>query len=258
MRPAPRAAAIGFHEYEQGSQSRPHDDGIRPLPWSNMTMPLPAPVAVPMGRSARSGFFGVLVFLTVIVGVSAVSSARADGSARILGFAIAVLFAIPLLIGIVRAPVFLAPRALVYDGYGMHLRMGGKQHSIAWSLIAAIAIGYEYRTPEREALPVTMDQAKEILANRATDAVMEAFQTSDKRRFWLEIYPSRPDAVQFVPGIRRTWMNVAPPSPALAPMAWRILLPPVTEIADNVGRAAHQWAPQRWFGFVARPWSGRS
>lgn len=216
---------------------------------------------VRMGRGNAASFIVLLGFLTVLVGIAAVSSARSDdSSAKVLGFGTAALLAIPLVVLVVRAPRFLSPASIAYDTYGMHLRLGGRQHSVAWPLIAGVAIGYAYQQPENahKPLPLTSDGLKDMITDKATGAVMEALQLSDRRQFALELYPSRPDATMMLPGLKPYWTQLPPTAPGLPPFGWRIQLPPVMAIADQVGRATHAAAANRWVGFVPRPWVGKS
>src|SRR5258706_9860609 len=124
-----------------------------------MTVPTPGPFAVVrMGRSNAAGFILLAIFLGVIVGVAAISSANSDDSSeRAIGFGIAGLFALPLILLIILAPRFLAPASVVLDPYGLRLRMGGREHIIAWPLIAGIGIGYAYQQqPGRQPLSLSM------------------------------------------------------------------------------------------------------
>jgi hypothetical protein len=76
---------------------------------------------------------------------------------------------------------------------------------------------------------------------------------SSGRRYVLEIYSTRTDAVTLVPLLRPYWTEQPPLAPGLPPQAWRFPLPPVPSIADQVGQAVQRLEPRRWLGFVARP-----
>jgi hypothetical protein len=221
--------------------------------------PRPAPtVVVGLGRGNIAATLIVLAFLAAIVAISAVSAIGSDGSSRILGFGLAGLFAVPLVMMFVLLPRLVAPRDVVFDGAGLHIRQGGRVHTIAWPLIAGLAIGFEYKQEEKERIPFTLDQAKEVISERTSAAVLDLLHLGDQRKFALEIYPSRPDAVEFAPKLRGYWKQQVPPAPGLPAAGWRYMLPPVVSIADQVGRGVFAVAPQRWVGFVPRQWPGRA
>ncbi len=221
-----------------------------------MTQPPPT-VAVGLGRGNVAAGLIMLGFLTLLVVAGVVGGATLTGATSSVGYFIAVVFAIPLVLLLIGLPRFFAPRAVVFAPGGLYIRQGSRQEGIEWSLIAGLAIGYEYKQPENPKLLVSTDGVKDLAVERMTGATLEALQLSSQRRFALEIYPARPDAVNFAPKLKPYWVQQVPAAPGLPPMAWRFVLPPVVAIADEVGRGAFTVVPQRWVGFVPRPWSGR-
>jgi hypothetical protein len=224
-----------------------------------MMQPRPAPtVVVGLGRGNIAATLIMLAFLTGIVVICAVKAVGSDGSSRAILFLLAGVFAVPLVLTLVLLPRMVAPRDVVFDGSGLHIRHGNRIQTIAWPLIAALAIGFEYKEQEKQRIPFTLDQAKDVISERASAAVLDLLHLGEQRKFALEIYPSRPDAVEFAPKLRPYWKPQVPPAPGLPPIGWRVALPPVMSIADQIGRGVFTVAPQRWVGFVPRQWPGRT
>jgi hypothetical protein len=219
--------------------------------------PGPAPARIGLGRSNAVVTICVLIFLVVIVGASVKGGIGSTGSTRYLSFFIAVLFAIPLLLAIRALPKLLAPRWVIVDRAGLAIQHGKKTVVVGWPDILAVGIGYALAEPEKTKIPVSIDGATELVAEKLSGLAAEALQISGKRQIALEIYPARPDAVNAYPRLRPYWKPQPPPAPTLPGMQWHFPLPPVAGIAEQVAAALYAWSPPRWAGWTPRPWVGK-
>jgi hypothetical protein len=218
--------------------------------------PGPAPVKIGLGRSNYVAAICVFALLTAIVVAGVRGGMNADeSSARIIGYGVAVLFAIPLVLLIVGLRKFLAPRYIVVNPAGLGIQHGTETVMVAWPDILAYGIGYAVAEKERVRIPISLDKAQEMVADRITDATMEALQVSGKRRLVLEIFPAAPHLVDRYPRLRPYWKPQPPPAPGLPPIGWRFALPPVIPIAERIAGALYAWSPPRWAGWIRRPWT---
>jgi hypothetical protein len=155
---------------------------------------------------------------------------------------------------------FLAPRYILVNQAGLGIQHGGQTVTVAWPDILAYGIGYAVAEPERVRIPTSVDKAKEMVAERLTDAAMEVLQVSGKRHLVLEIYPVAPHVADRYPRLRPYWKpgpaaeRLSMQAPGLPQLGWRFALPPVVPIAQQIARGLYVWSPPRWAGWIRRPW----
>jgi hypothetical protein len=219
---------------------------------------VPSQVRVGLGHSNLVVTLGVLTFLGLVVGVGAYGAATSDdASARVLGFGLAGLFAIPLVMLLFALPRFLSPRYVVFDAGGLRIQHGKQEVAIGWPHLVAVGIGYELATAPPPGLPPTsIDGLKDAVKDYAAGKAAEVLHVSDKRRIALEIFPYRPDAVQWFPKLKPYWKQLPPPVAGIPPYGWRFPLPPVVSIAQQIDQGARSFQPHRRLGWYPRPWSG--
>lgn len=196
-----------------------------------------------LGRSNIVVTFAILVFLGLLVGTAVYGGATADEtSARVLALAIGAGFAIPLVMMIRALPRFLSPRFVIVDPAGLHLVHGKERIDLPWPELRGISIGHATAAPEKAKIPTSVEGA---VTDFLSDKASEALHVSGKRRIALEIYPVRRDAAQRYPRLKPYWKD----------QMWRFPLPPVVSIAQEIGQGARAFQPDRWLGWVDRPWS---
>jgi len=220
----------------------------------------PVPAKIGLGRSNVVLAIGMLAFFTVAVVICVRGALDAENTeSSILVWFFAALFAGPLVMVVIGLPRMLAPRYVLVNPAGLGIQHGRRTVMVAWPDIAAYGIGYAIAEAERPKMPTSLDQAKEMVADRITAATMEALQISAKRQIALEIFPAAPHLVDRYPKLRPYWKPQPPPPPgmppsALPPMRWRFGLPPVVSISEQIAGALYAWSPPRWTGWIGRPW----
>jgi hypothetical protein len=218
------------------------------------------PAKIGLGRSNVVLAIGMLAFFTVAVVICVRGALDAENTeSSILVWFFAALFAGPLVMVVIGLPRMLAPRYVLVNPAGLGIQHGRRTVMVAWPDIAAYGIGYAIAEAERPKMPTSLDQAKEMVADRITAATMEALQISAKRQIALEIFPAAPHLVDRYPKLRPYWKPQPPPPPgmppsALPPMRWRFGLPPVVSISEQIAGALYAWSPPRWTGWIGRPW----
>jgi hypothetical protein len=217
----------------------------------------PAPVTIGLGRANRVVTVCLLLFLVAVVGGGISGGLRSEGSSRVLAFGIAGLFGIPLVMMLFVLPRFFAQRNLVVDQGGVGLQHGKVTVRIAWPDILACGIGYAMAQRQPVTVPTSLEQAQDRVKERIADAAMQAVQVSGEAQLYLEIYPVAPHLLERYPKLRSF---VKPqPQPAmmnLPPVRWRLHLPPTIPIAERIAGVLYAWSPQRWAGYLPRPWDG--
>jgi hypothetical protein len=199
----------------------------------------------------------LLAFLAFVIGASASGGMTADTpSSRYLDFGLAIVFAIPLVMLIRAAPKFFAPRFVLVDASGLGIRHGRETVLVPWPEIHALAIGFAVAEAEKTTIPTSADEVAEFVSDRLAAAASEALHVSKKRQLALEIFPTRPDAVERYPKLKPYWQPLNPPVNGLPPARWRFALPPVVSISQQIASALVAWSPQRWAGWLSRPWTG--
>ncbi|HEX6686650.1 MAG TPA: hypothetical protein VF062_28010 [Candidatus Limnocylindrales bacterium] len=216
-----------------------------------------AEVRVGLGRSNAVVTFAVLLFVGAITGVAVVGGLRAqESSARILGLAIGAIFAIPLVMLLKALPKFLAPRYVVLDAQGLRIEHGRDHVLLPWPEVAAVGIGYEGAPRQAQGVPRSVEAIKEQAVGRLAEHASEALQVSGRRRIALEIFPMRPEAGDAVSKLRPYWKALPAPMPGLPGVRWSFPLPPVTGIGERIAEGVRATQPNRWLGWIVRPWSG--
>jgi hypothetical protein len=175
-----------------------------------------------------------------------------------LGYVIGGLFGAVLVFLLVKLPVLLRPRSLEFSADGLRFWHGSQHVHIGWDDVVALGIGYEQAPEEKAGLRVptsVQDEVKERVAGYLSDRAQEALQISGKRRIGLEIYPRRLSVAEEYPKLRPYWKDLTPPEGGLPPAGWRLPLPPVLAIAQEIGRGAQLYQPHRWLGWYARRWA---
>lgn len=215
-------------------------------------------VRVGLGRSNLTVVAAMIVFLGGIAGVAIYGSIK-DPDAP-LGFYIGGLFGLVLLYFLTKLPTFLKPRAFEFAPDGFRFWHGSDNEFVPWTEVAALGVGYEARPDDPEPgfrVPGSVeDEVKDRVKRYATEHAMELLHVSDKRRIALEIYPMGSELLAKHPRLKPYVKQLSPPgSPAQQSSAWRLPLPPVVSIAQEVGRGAEAYAPTRWLGWYARRWS---
>ena len=217
----------------------------------------PIPAKIGLGRSNAVVTICLLAFLVIIVGGAVRGGIGAEEqSSRILAFGLAAVFAVPLVMLLVALPRFFAPRYVLVNQAGLGIRHGRQTVTVAWTDILAYGIGYALAEPEKAKIPTSLEQAQDMVKDRVTAAAMEALQVSGKRQLALEIFPAAPHLVDRYPRLRPYWKPQPPPGPGLPPVRWRFGLPPVVSISEQIAGALYAWSPQRWAGWIHRPWQG--
>jgi hypothetical protein len=215
----------------------------------------PVPVTIGLGRANRAVTVCLLIFLVAVVGAGISGGARSEGSSRLLGFGIAALFAIPLVMLVFALPRFFAQRNLVQNPAGVGIQHGRLTVQIAWPDIVAYGIGYAVAQPQPAKVPTSLEQAQDMLKERLADAAMQALQVAGPVQLYLEIYPVAPQLVDRYPKLRPyVKPQPQPVNPGLPPVRWRLSLPPSIPLGEHVARALYAWSPQRWAGYLSRPW----
>jgi hypothetical protein len=215
------------------------------------------PVKVGLGRSNAVVTLALLLFLGGLTGVAAYGGLRASGSARVLGLGIALIFAVPLVMLLRALPKFLSPRYVVVDAEGLHILHGKERVSLPWPEVVAVAIGYERAPDEPYSPPRSLEAVQDDAAkDRLAQQVQEALHVSGRRRLALEIFPARADALDRVPRLKPYGKRLPPPVAGLPEVRWSFILPPVVEIAERIAGAVRVSQPNRWLGWIVRPFGG--
>jgi hypothetical protein len=213
-------------------------------------------VKVGLGRSNVVLALGMVVFLGWITFVSIKGSIEEPDAP--LGYVIGGLFGFVLIFLLIRLPVFLRGRSLEFDAEGLRFWHGAQHVLIRWDDVVAVGIAYEQppeETPKLHVPSSVEDEVKGRVADFLNDQAHEVLQISNKRRIALEIFPRQLAAVQAYPRLKPYWQTWTPPQGGLPPAGWRLPLPPVVTIAQEIGRGAQAFQPNRWLGWYAKPWA---
>ena len=216
-------------------------------------------IRVGLGRS------NVVVVLAVAAFLAGITVAGIAGSVKNpdapLGFVIGGLFGLVLVYFLVKIGPLLRPRAYEFGRDGLRFWHGKENVYLPWSQIAAIGVGYEAKPEDKPEITVPTsveDAVKERVQGYLKDQAMEVLHVSDKRRLGLEVYPVDAALFDRQPRIKPYVKQLTPPgAPKSTPQgAWRLPLPPVIGIAQEVGRGVQTYAPRQWLGWYARRWAG--
>jgi len=213
-------------------------------------------VKVGLGRSNVVLALGMVVFLGWITFVSIKGSIQEPDAP--LGYVIGGIFGLVLIFLLIKLPVFLRGRSLEFDADGLRFWHGTQSVLIRWDDVVAVGIAYEQAPDEKPKLHVPSsaeDEVKGRVAGFLNDQAHEALQISGKRRIGLEIYPRRLAAAAAYPKLKPYWQGLTPPEGGLPAEGWRLPLPPVVAIAQEIGRGAQTFQPYRWLGWYAKPWA---
>jgi len=216
----------------------------------------PPAAKISLGRSLNifAVVYGVISLLAVVGGIR--GGLSSTGSSRVLAYGIAVMFAAPLVIFLVRLQRFVGTRQVLVDSTGLTIRQGHRSQVLAWQDIASVGISYALAR-EAQSVQVPLDPPEAVrgpISAQLTAAAMQAAQVSSTRQIALEIYPAGPDVLARYPRMKPYVQEQFAPGAAF----WRFPLPPVVLIAQQLSSALYAWSPQRWFGWVRRPWIHQS
>jgi hypothetical protein len=217
-------------------------------------------ISVGLGRSNVVTALAVALFLAAIAVAGIVGSIKDPGAP--LGFVIGGLFTVVLIYFLIKVGPVLRPRAFEFAPDGFRFWHGRDNVFIPWVHVFAIGVEYEVKPedpPELKMPPTSvdavLDAAKDKVADFLNDKITEALQISGKRRLGLEIYPRAPELFSAYPRLQPYIRRQPPPRPGLPPDAWRLPLPPVVAIAQQVSNGAWAFFRPGWIGWYARAWN---
>lgn len=208
---------------------------------------------VDIGRAGIVAILAGLVLVTVMIAGFVYAAVDSDDAAvTIVGYCFAAIFGILWAMIVVRLPVLLQRRGLVFDERGVHYWHGESWSVLAWEDVAAVGIGYE-QPPDLPKIPTSIEGAiKDVLEDRIKDVL----KLDGKRRVAVEIFPVTLESMQGHTALARYRREYPAPLEGLPSVRWRIALPPVIGVARGIGRGVESFQPQRWLGWFARPWRG--
>jgi hypothetical protein len=177
---------------------------------------------------------------------------HSTGSSRVLAFGIAALFTAPLVIFLMGMPRCFGSWQVLVDSTGLTIQPGHRSQVLPWQDIASVGISYAI-AQEAQSAQVALDPLEAVrgpISAQLTAAAMQATQASRRRQLALEIYPAGPGVLARYPRMQPYVQEQFTPGAAF----WRFPLPPAVAIAQQLSSALYAWSPQRWFGWVRRPW----